>query len=214
MPKFRILLLLLFLMLVGCKKCPDRVPPFTWHEFTGREERVGETKLVRRPTYRAKVPVRWKRITPGEEVSLLDTKTPLVTFLITDNTKLTLHSFPADTLEERIPPSAQVNRWKSQLGAEFFEVEPLSYGGFGGLFFHGSNGNTSCLAWSMQLDLAHLQNLLFRASNLEEKEHYRQMGADYTIKVQGPPDEIAEHKEEILFFAESFGLIQPLPSPL
>ncbi len=193
-PKF----LLLFLLLTGCQECPEKVPPFTQQEFSGREE-----LLVRRPVYRAKVPVGWIRLDP--QGSIRDTTEPNVSFLIEDSLTVTVHTFPSEGLEERIPVAAQIERWKRQSGAT--TVTPISHGGFAGLSLEGP----SILAWSMQLDLEHYQVLSFLASSPLEEEHFKQMRADYTIKAMGSPELIERYKEELHFFAGSFELIQEIP---
>ncbi len=194
-----------FLLLVSCNKCPDKVPPFTIQEFTGREESISEKVMVRRPVYRAKVPIGWIRLDP--EGSLLDTTQPNVSFLIDENLKVTVHTFPTDTLEQRIPPSAQVKRWQRQLGDIKAIVKTACHGGFVGLFFEGP----TVLAWSMQLDLEHYQTLSFLALSCAEEEYFKQMCADYTIKVSGPLKKIKKYRQEIFVFANSFELIQEIP---
>jgi len=198
-------LLFALLLFTGCNKCPEKVPPFTSQEFTGREEIINEKVLVRRPVYRAKVPTGWTRLDP--EGSIRDTREPNVSFLIEDSLKVTVHSFPTEKLEERIPPFAQVERWKRQLGDVDALVESAGHGGFVGLFFEGP----TVLAWSMQLDLEHYQTLSFLANSPSEDEHFKQMRADYTIKVSGPQVLIDKHRDELFLFANSFELIQEIP---
>lgn len=168
-------------------------------EFTGREE----NDQIRRPVYRAKVPEGWIRIDP--QGSIMDTTLPNATFLIENELKVTVHSFPSENLEDRIPPFAQIERWKRQGHAG--KVESISRGGFVGLFLEGA----SILAWSMQLDLEHYQTLSFLPTNRFEEAHYKQMRADYTIKATGPERLIAKYREELLHFAKSFELIQEIP---
>jgi hypothetical protein len=198
-------IIILFLSpLAACKKCPEKIPPFTVQEFTGREESVG-VSLVRRPVYRAKVPAGWVRIDPVGTIQ--DTKEPNATFLVEEKLKVTIHTFPSNRLEERIPPSAQIARWKRQLGEVETSIEPACHGGFVGLCLEGP----TMLAWSMQLDLEHYQTLTFLASSHLEEEHFKQMRADYTIKAAGPEELIESHRNELRFFADSFELIQEIP---
>lgn len=198
-------LLLLFFLVTGCQKVPEKNSPFTLQEFSGREERVGETVMVRRPVYRAKVPNGWIRYDPEKPIT--DTREPNVTFLIEDALKVTVHTFPTVNLEERIPPIAQVERWKQQINGITTSLATVSHGGFVGLCFEGP----AVLAWSMQLDFEHYQTLSFLASSLLEEEHFKQMRADYTIKATGPQELIDRHKDELHFFANSFELIQGIP---
>lgn len=195
----RVMLALLFL--VSCNKCPEKVPPYTFQKFTGREERLSEQMMVRRPVYRAKVPIGWTRLDP--EGLILDTTQPNVTFLIDEDLKLVVHTFPA----KRIPPLAQIERWKGQLSDAQTIVEAAGHGGFAGFFLEAP----TVLAWSLQLDFEHYQTLSFLASSPAEHEHFKQMQADFTIKVTGPQKQIAKHRDEILLFESSFELIQEIP---
>ncbi|MCC5832975.1 MAG: hypothetical protein JJU12_08050 [Chlamydiales bacterium] len=205
MMKIHLLLILIFLS--GCHKSPKKVSPFTVEEFTGREESAGAA-LVRRPVYRAKVPAGWKRV--DHDGSIQDTREPNVSFLIDEELKVTIHTFPSNRLEERIPPKAQVARWMRQLGEVETRLEPACRCGFFGLCLEGP----TILAWSMQLDFEHYQTLSFLASCPMEEEHFKQMRADYTIKAAGPSELIARHRKELQFFAESFELIQEIPGRL
>lgn len=168
-------------------------------EFTGREEK----DQIRRPLYRAKVPPGWVRLDPQGPIT--DTTLPNVAFLIENELKVTIHSFPSENLDERIPPYAQIERWKRQ--GDEGKVDSVSRGGFVGLFLEGA----TILGWSMQLDLEHYQTLAFLPTNRFEEEHYKQMRADYTIKATGPEKLIAKYRDELLLFAKSFELIQEIP---
>lgn len=97
--------LFFFLVLcAGCEKCPNKVPPFTWQEFNGRDEVIGYGERVRRPVYKAQVPIHWQRIDPAENEPLTDTTKPIVAFVIDEGVKLLVHTFPTQSLEERHPP--------------------------------------------------------------------------------------------------------------
>jgi len=202
---------LLLLLFTSCSKCPNKVPPFAIQEFNGREELVTYGQTVRRPVYRAKVPLNWTQINPKDEEALHDTKKPIVSFVLDEALFVTVHTFPSSSLEERIAPEAQIERWKEQIGSQDCTVQRVSYGGFSGLFLEATKDQKAVLAWSLQLDLDHYQTLHFLAQTLEEEEHYKQMAADYTIKVTGPIDEINKRQIELFLFAESFELIQPIP---
>lgn len=198
---------LLLPFIASCQKCPEKAPPFTKQEFAGREEVVLDRVKLRRPVYQAKVPKSWIRIDP--EGSIQDTRKPIVTFHIDEQLTLNLHTFPSENLKERIPPSAQIERWKRQLKSEPAQaiVEIVGQGGFTGLFVEAP----SLLAWSMQMDMEHYQTLSFLAHSPSEQEHFKQMRADFTIKVTGPEEKIKKHREEICLFANSFELIQEIP---
>ncbi len=189
-------LLLLLCLLGACKKCPDKVPPFTWVTIQGREETGPQT--VRRPVYRAKVPVDWIQIHPTATESLVDTTKPNATFLIGDEVKVTVHSFP----NQRVAPQLQVERWQRQIGQAL--VTPLSRHGFAGLFLEGDK----TMAWAMQLDSELFQRLTFLSQEPEEKAYYEQMGADFTIKATGS---VEEHQDALQRFAASFELIEDIP---
>ncbi len=204
----------LFILCASCHSCPEKVPPFTSQEFNGREEIIAYGQAVRRPIYQAKVPIAWRRIDPDESASLTDTTKPIISFVLEEQLLLTVHTFPTDALEERIPPEAQVNRWKKQMRAQTNVAQSIGHGGFCGLYFEGIHENTTVCAWSLQLDFDHYQTLHFLATTVEEEEHYKQMAADYTIKVSGPTHLINKHRKELMLFADSFELIQDIPSRL
>jgi len=204
----------LLLFCTGCHSSSHKTPPFALQQIQGRDELISWGKFVRRPVYQAKIPLMWKRVDPSENESLLDTTKPIVSFRVDKEVVLNVHTFPAYSLEERIPPSAQIERWHSQLKPTKYKVEAAVYSGFAGLYFEGKNSEESLLAWSLQLDMEHFQTLHFLSGTVEEEEHYRQMAADYTIKVYGPSTLVEKHREEILLFATSFELIQELPERL
>ncbi len=209
MPKISLFFLFL---LTSCAQSPKNIPSFTWQEIAGREEQLGSAAIVRRPVYRAKVPSGWERVDPSLESSLSDTTKPIVSFLIDEKIQITVHNFPSKSLEDRIPPAFQIERWKQQIDEENPLVEPWGHSGFIGLYFEGKKGKTTILAWSMQLDSSHYQTLSFLANSVEEEEHFKQMKADYTIKVNGPTELIEKHRAYLLLFANSFELIQEIPA--
>ncbi|MDP1836482.1 MAG: hypothetical protein Q8K75_11235, partial [Chlamydiales bacterium] len=101
----------------------------SWQEIRGRDHL---------PVNRARVPSSWQR----HEVTgpLHDTMLPLCEFTI-DSLKIAIHNFPADTLDERIPPIAQVSRWKRQLAlTEPTDsiTSPVGHGGFIGMHLSGN----------------------------------------------------------------------------
>lgn len=204
----------ILLLCIGCNTCPEKAPPFTIKEFNGRDERIAYGQTVRRPVYHAKVPDSWTQIDPDRKSSLLDTKKPIVSFLIADQLILHVHTFPSQKAEERIPPEAQVARWKNQCQTEDCRFKKIETGGFYGYFFEANHNGQKTCAWCLQLDFDHYQTLHFNAQTVEEEEHYKQMAADYTIKVTGPAPLVEEHQKEITLFADSFELIQEIPTRL
>lgn len=197
------------LLITGCSSS-EAIPPSDWQAINGRDELLTPWRSERRPVYRARVPPNWVRIDQDPHIQLLDTTKPNVTFLIGDTIRLNVHTFPTDSFEERIPPAFQVDRWKSQVD-KTCRVESISRGGFLGMYFEGKKNEKTILAWSMQLDLDHYQTLSFIAASHEDKEHFKQMGADYTIKAEGPACELEKHKQAIFQFAKSFELLQNIP---
>lgn len=205
----------LLLLLSACSREPTS--PLPWVEISGRDELPLTGKVTRYPLYRTVVPVHWKREEPPTDQSNFDTTLPIATFYV-DEITLWVHNFPANALSERIPPGAQIARWKRQLTPSPHhptEVKPVAHGGFSGLYLEGEGElkgeEQGVLAWAMQLGQDHFQALLIEGSP-EEERFYRQMRADYTIKAVGPSEKIRLHKHEIHQFARRFELIQEVPS--
>lgn len=196
--------LLIAAIVTSCQSEPDTENrAFSWQEICGRE---GHS-----PIYRVKVPEGWKRRDP--QGSLADTMKPICEFLIDDAIRITIHNFPSERIEERISPQAQVMRWKKQ----FDVLDPLhtsvggqSFSGFSGLCFKGrgqmEGKPLQMLGWSMQIAPEHYLILS------EPSIKCRQMRADFTIKALGPKSLMQKHENEILQFAQSFELIEEIPS--
>ena len=191
--------ILLLLISVGCNKCPEKVPPFTWETIPGREEVVG----IVRPIYRVKVHRDWVRI--DEPRALNDTTVPNITYLIENDIHLTVHTFPSTP----IAPRQQIDRWKEPLALS--SIKPFSHSGFSGLFLEGEHDDKKTLAWAFQLDPELTQRLGLLASSVAEKLYYEQLAADFTIKVSGPKKKLAEHRYNIFNFANSIELIEAIP---
>lgn len=210
-------LLILYFFLTGCSSGTDSITPsIHWVEIKGRNE---GSDLDRMAIYRAKAPSDWQRHTPSDAESRIDTTKPIDEFSIDDgkeHIRIVIHNFPTNRIEDRIPPNAQVTRWKRQ----FDQINPAdivtvlqAHGGFAGLFFYGvgliKSKPHAVLAWSMQLAPEH-----YRTLNQQDYEpYYRQRSADFTIKATGSPDAINRHKSEIIDFANSFELIHEIPMP-
>jgi len=186
--------ILALLLLTGCQ---EATPPKPWQEISGREGLI-----IRTPLYRARVPLDWKRVDP--KGSIVDTTLPIVEYWIENEVHITVHNFPSERLEERIPPMAQVARWRRQIGdlvPEEEMVKPVSHGGFAGYSFEAPG----VMGWALQLDQEHYRVLSQRNSD-------PQMKADVTIKVVGPPHLCQIHRRDIIDFANSFELIQEIPT--
>jgi hypothetical protein len=154
------------------------------------------------PIYQAEVPLSWKRIDPHSRQNLSDTTLPICSFVV-GNVLITFHNFPYSSLEQRIPPSLQIERWKAQFQVHNGDVSPVAHGGFGGFRLEVQDPfGKAMIGYAMQMT-----PLLFRVlSNPQIK-------ADYTIKAVGPISEIEAEKYAIDAFANSFELKDPIPSP-
>ncbi|WP_068466537.1 hypothetical protein [Candidatus Protochlamydia phocaeensis] len=200
------------------ESCQTQSVPFsewTWQILNGREEKPGDP----RPSlYRAKVPLAWIRKDPAPTDSIIDTTKPICEFYIPtekEPLRLTIHTFPVISAESRIPPSAQVARWKNQFDALdplHVYVKSLSQGGFIGLLLeaHGiyQGQKQVMLGWSVQL-APEYDRMLAISSSFD-----KQRRADYTIKIVGAPELIDKHRHALFLFANSFELIEELPHPL
>lgn len=161
------------------------------------------------PLYRSSVPISWVRQDPIG--SITDTTEANCTFFILEGeekVKITFHTFPIENDEIRIPPEAQIARWKRQLekGDPLqLILQPVSQGGFSGLFFEGEGEmkgkQTKVLGWSMKLADEYLRKLKIDSP----------MRADFTIKAVGTPLMIDKHRTAIIHFASHFELIDELP---
>lgn len=208
-----------FLLIIGCSTPPMETSFYSVQLIKGRD--LGIVSFKRSEIYRAKVPLNWERIDPQDADSLFDTKKSLCEFVIreaTGDVKITIHNFPSEQLSERIPPNAQLMRWKSQFSSlelRYLSIVPQSFSGFSGFLFSGAGilqGElTMMLAWIMQIAPEHY--LTLSLSNIEKLtvDEMRQMRADFTIKAVGPKKLVEKNKEAIVAFAHSFELIQEIP---
>ena len=165
--------------------------------------------------YRALAPSNWIRQDPQPAESLADTTKSVCEFYIREegqSLRLTIHTFPFIQPNTRIPPQAQIVRWKRQ----FEEINPLAatimpeaHGGFSGLFFEGEGIQQGLpikvIGWSMQLAPVYERQL-----SQAKHPHDSLKRADYTIKASGPPDLMNKHRLDILAFAHSFEMIDEL----
>jgi hypothetical protein len=200
-----------FTLAFGCSKETPQSQPLVLHQILGRETNSISKRL---PLYQIKAPSTWTHIIPPSNESLIDTTKFLSEFLIYGDEgviKITIHNFPTETIESRIPPSAQIARWKQQfsyLDPISIMVSPQSYSGFVGLLFEGTgiinNESMTIIGWSMQLDSTH-----FRI--LSHPSYFAQLRADVTIKATGPKNLMTKHYSSIYAFARSFELIDEIP---
>lgn len=202
------------IILISCT--PIQPPtPSNQQFFQGRDNRQS---LERPLLYHALVPSHWIRQDPLETESIADTTKAICEFYIhvdDESIRLTIHTFPIRQENMRIPPLAQIARWKGQfeeLDLIATQTLPDAHGGFSGLFFEGQGilqGNAiKVMGWSMQLASVYERQLNQGKNSLDFNKR-----ADYTIKASGPPHLMNKHRLEILAFARSFELIDELPAP-
>lgn len=207
----RLFILSIFL-LTSCNTNPSASPP-NREFFTGRDDGQSQDRPL---LYRALVPSHWIRQDTSPSESTVDTTKSICEFYIHENDqsiRLTIHTFPIIPGQMRIPPRAQIARWKRQfeeLNLLATQVNPDSYSGFSGLFFEGEgilNGKpTKMMGWSMQLASVYERQLSQARKPLD-----RCKCADYTIKASGSPEMMNKHRTALLAFARSFELIDELP---
>jgi hypothetical protein len=209
-----IVLIISCYILTSCNTYPSSNSS-SWQYFAGRDN---DPSLERPLFYRAQVPSHWIRQDPLAADSIADTTKSICEFFIREQEKfirLTIHTFPILQENMRITPQAQVARWKGQfeeLDLVATHTLPGAHGGFSGLFFEGEGilqGNpTKVMGWSMQLASIYQQQLNQGKQVLDNRKR-----ADYTIKASGPIHLVDKYRQELIAFANSFELIDELPSP-
>lgn len=176
---------------------------------------------TRLDVYRVRVPASWIRKDTLPEESLIDTTKSICEFMISKGTsfiRITIHNFPSDTMDQRIPPAAQIARWERQfdllISSESSTI-PQAFNGFVGLKFKGvgtlNQKEVIVLGWSVQLSKEHYRTLTYPKTPLESTL-FSQMRADVTIKAVGPKELMEDKEIEIHEFARSFELIAEIPS--
>jgi hypothetical protein len=211
--RLQILICIFFMLLCSCSIDNSSKSSLTTISIAAR----GNGQAPRPIIYRIKAPKAWTYSQPSLNDSLTDTTLALCEFSIEEDgqsIRITIHNFPSDKIEERIPPKAQIARWKQQfqeLSTASVIIKPQAYSGYTGLFFEGSgkfNGTlTTILGWSMQMGREHYQTL-----SVFDHSLYKQMRADVTIKAVGPTDLMQKKRQEIEQFARSFELINEIPT--
>lgn len=194
----------------GCTEQRDHAEEqAVWHTLSGRDDGSGGARPV---IYRVKAPKAWERHSPSETESIADTTKALGEFLIKENDqtiRITIHNFPTDVFENRIPPASQIARWKRQITSidpASVNIHPIAHGGFAGLYFEAEGNGIKVIGWSMQLGVEHYRNLI------SPQNTYRQLRADYTIKAVGPVELMERHKLAVINFANSFEFIEEIPA--
>lgn len=210
--------ILFFILAFFLSGCDQPQPPFSqagWQEISSRPD---HSSVERFPLYQVKVPSKWIRreVTPSE--SLIDTTKAIGEFYIEEgdaSIRITIHNFPSNETA-KIPPSAQIQRWKKQFDdLDLTQTYTLqqSHNGFIGLYLEAQglldHKPAKLLGWSMQLAPEYDRQLAVENNSINK--HKR---ADYTIKAVGPIELMNKHEKSIKFFATSLELIDQLPSPL
>lgn len=208
---------LLLLILAGCTANDTETQSRTYTEQIRGRGAEGKRPLL----YRVKIPKNWVKREPLPEADLSDTTLSIVDFFIVEEDgtiRIALHNFPSRSIEQRIPPAAQVARWQKQItdiDPAAIVIQPISFSGYKGLHFEGAgrkeDSSTMVLGWSLQLADVHYRALT-PSSDQPDTNETRERRADVTIKATGPKKLVERHKEEISAFAQSFELIEEIPS--
>ena len=177
----------------------------------GREG--GETNS-RVPLYHVRVPLNWVRVEPETHESLLDTTKSICEFYVEEGAqriRIAIHNFPSQTAEERIPPMAQIARWKRQfetLDLTIQSIVPQSFSGYAGYLYEGKGTvrgqDTTMLGWVLQIGAEHYRML-------SRPKFPMEMRSDITIKALGPSTLMVKYRKKIIAFARSFELIEEIP---
>lgn len=124
---------------------------------------------------------------------------------------VTFHTFPSDSLDKRIPPTAQIERWKKQLNGKESEITPYTRCGFGG-FRIVCFEEKGMIGYAMQLTPPLFQAMLYPHSKLEDV-YFTEMRSDYTVKAVGSGKALENEAVNIDSFVKSLKWIYPLRSP-
>lgn len=210
------LILIPLTLLVGCESSSPTDHAIHWQEIAARDN--GHS-LDRPQIYRVCAPVDWIRYDPLPDESIVDSTKSNCEFLIHEgpnSIRITVHTFPIIESDKRIPPQAQIARWKKQivdLDIMTTTIFDESHGGYSGLFFEGEGTvhdiATRVMGWSMLLASGYERQL---GLGRHPDDHFKR--ADYTIKASGTPEMMDRHRNAIIAFAQSFELIDELPTPL
>lgn len=199
------LAVLLFLLLTACDEFVSQ--DHHGELISGRDN--GTPPYARENLWRIKRPLPWNR-KKEPSGSIQDSRIAVAEFQIGEGEQaisVFIHSFPSNSEEERIPPMAQVNRWKEQLDKSTpleFHLSRQAFSGYAGLLLDArgkKNGkDVRMLAWAL---------------SLSPKNYYvlggGERASDIIIKVLGDEESVDLHEEEIRSFARSFELIEAIP---
>ena len=192
----------LIILLCTFFTCCSTEPP-----TSGNVTTISGREPERFPLYRVSIPDGWEIIHPDPDIALTDSRLALLECRSGDSLRVVFHNFPSADLTQRIPPQAQVERWKKQLDqiqTASVITTPQSFSGYTGLLLQAEGKDTAVMGWALQIGADHYRN--FSYSDLPE-----QMRADITIKATGTPLEIARNRAKLQSMARSFELIEEIP---
>ena len=156
--------------------------------------------------YTALVPNSWK-LMPLKISS--DTKEPICQFMLpVDGLEpliITVHTFPFEDPQMRIPHFMQVQRWQEKFENGTETLKRASHGGFSGLMQLLKKKDLAQISWTMALDQEHCYTILSTKNQMNK--YYL---ADFTVKAWGSQPVIEQKKNEIEKFVQSFGFIDPI----
>jgi len=210
--------LLFVFTLAGCssEQPHDKNMSTNVQEIKGRDYN-GERFAI----YRARVPNHWIRHDPLPNESLTDTTKAICEFVINEEDqiiRIAIHNFSSDSIDQRIPAMAQVTRWQRQfqsLSPTDTSIIPQVFNGYNGLLFKGigrlNDQETLVMGWILQIAPVHYR-VFSQSPNEQVNPHFRESRADVTIKAVGPKEFMEEHSDEIINFANSFELIEEIPT--
>lgn len=192
---------------MSCQDAPPQLPPYKAILSRGDGSSSGRT-----PLYQISLPSGWEEI--QEKQSISDTTVPIFKCFYEEDgcrIQLTIHNFPLQVGAFKIPPEAQVERWKNQFAQlSFSHASPQSFAGFIGLQLYAegviAQEETAVLAWAMKIAPENERSLSFFS-----EKYPAEMGCDVTIKATGPKKIIEEHAQEIASIARSFELLPAFP---
>lgn len=171
--------------------------------------------------YQITVPLNWVVQNHSSDAFKHDSKISLVEFTIPDDSdhiRISIHNFPNNHLNSRIPPFQQIERWKKQFSSlESQSILPQSFSGYVGLLFEGQGSmnqkKMSMLAWTMQLDTS-LYQYLDKLQTYDKTSLYKEMQADFTIKALGSTEVLQKYQKQIIEAAHSFKIKYEIPYSL
>lgn len=208
----RLLVLFLTGLLFVINSCEKSNPEEPSYVFI--YDRSKNTTHERQALYRIVLPNGWLAKNTTQPVT--DTKFPLIELVYEENGEtilLTIHNFPYQNASERIPPQAQINRWKKQFNSlDVAVIKPQAFAGFVGQLFWGEGEikgtNAAMYAWAMQLAQEH-EKTLAADKCLSQTE----IRSDITLKATGPKTLMNEQQDTIFKLVRSFEYINALPMP-